>query len=88
MVCPMTKPTAIDGMTRDELDSEIGEGIESCAAGKVYSADEVDEMFLRRLTIKGTIDTLRREASTMPELTLEEINDEIRAARTERAKRK
>lgn len=42
---------------------------------------------LMRSNMREAIDTLRHEALAMPELTLEEINDEIRAARAERAKR-
>lgn len=42
---PTTKPTAIGGMTRTELDAELRKGLESHADGRVYSVDEVDEMF-------------------------------------------
>ena len=39
---------------------------------------------LTRSEARDAIDALRREASDMPEMTLEEINEEIRASRTER----
>lgn len=47
MVWPMIKPTAIGGMARDELDLKLRKGIESHTDGKVYSADEIDEILTR-----------------------------------------
>ena len=41
---PSNKPTAIGGMSRKELDAEIQKGVASLKTGKVYSADEVDEI--------------------------------------------
>ena len=37
---------------------------------------------------RKAIDDIRSEAESFPEMSLEEINDEIRAARAERRKRK
>lgn len=39
---PSWKPTAIGGMSREELDAELMKGMESLKSGKVYTADEVD----------------------------------------------
>ena len=38
------KPTAIGGMSDEELDAELNKGFESLKEGKVYTADEVDRM--------------------------------------------
>ena len=40
---PTDKPTAIGGMSRAELDSELNKGVESLKSGRAYSADEVDD---------------------------------------------
>ncbi len=40
---PTDKPTAIGGMSRAELDSELNKGLESLKSGRAYSADEVDD---------------------------------------------
>ena len=39
---PSRKPTAIGGMTREQLDAELIKGIESMKSGKTYTADEID----------------------------------------------
>lgn len=39
---PSAKPTAIGGMTRDQLDRELRKGVASMKSGKTYTADEVD----------------------------------------------
>ena len=39
---PSRKPTAIGGMTREQLDAELMKGIESMKSGKTYTADEID----------------------------------------------
>ncbi len=39
---PSSKPTAIGGMSRAELDAELMKGVESIKTGKAYTADEVD----------------------------------------------
>lgn len=40
---PTDKPTAIGGMSRAELDSELNKGLESLKSGRAYSVDEVDD---------------------------------------------
>ena len=39
---PYPKPTAIGGMTREELDAELEKGLDDIRRGEVYSAEEVD----------------------------------------------
>lgn len=39
---PPQKPTAIGGMSREELEAELMKGMESLRAGKTYTADEID----------------------------------------------
>ena len=39
---PSHKPTAIGGMSREELDAELVKGMESLKSGKAYTVDEVD----------------------------------------------
>lgn len=39
---PSRKPTAVGGMTRQQLDAELQKGMDSLKDGRVYSADEVD----------------------------------------------
>ena len=39
---PSRKPTAIGGMTREQIDAELMKGIESMKSGKTYTADEID----------------------------------------------
>ena len=39
----MDKPTAIGGMTREELDAEMEKGWKSMQNERLYSADEVDK---------------------------------------------
>ncbi len=46
---PSSKPLDIDTMTREQIDAE--KGIDSIKAGKVYSADEVDEMLAKEFGI-------------------------------------
>lgn len=40
---PHPKPTAIGGMTREELDAELEKGWESMQNERLYSAEEVDK---------------------------------------------
>ena len=40
---PAAPPTAIGGMTREEIDRELKKGMDDIAAGRVNSADEVDK---------------------------------------------
>ena len=42
------------------------------------------ETRMTREEAKGAIDSIRAEAATLPEMTLDEINAEIKAARMER----
>lgn len=39
---PRKPPTAIGGMTREQLDIELQKGVASMKAGNTFSADEVD----------------------------------------------
>ena len=39
---PSRKPTAIGGMSREEVDAELMKGMDSLKSGKAYTADEVD----------------------------------------------
>lgn len=39
---PSRNPTAVGGMTRQQLDAQLQKGMDSLKDGKVYSADEVD----------------------------------------------
>lgn len=48
---PSTKPTAIGGMTRAELDAELMKGVESMKSGKAYTADEVDAVLAKEFGI-------------------------------------
>lgn len=48
---PSAKPTAIDGMTREQLDAELLKGVESMKSGKTYTADEVDAELKREFGI-------------------------------------
>lgn len=46
-----TEPTAIGGMTQEELDKELRKGIESIKEGKTFTTDEVDEELAREFGI-------------------------------------
>ena len=48
---PTDKPTAIGGMSRAELDSELNKGVESLKSGRVFSADEVDTVLAEEFGI-------------------------------------
>ena len=48
---PSRKPTAIGGVTREQLDAELMKGIESMKSGKTYTADEVDAELKREFGI-------------------------------------
>ena len=39
---PAAKPTAIGGMSREELDEELRKGMDSLSTGRTYTVDEVD----------------------------------------------
>lgn len=42
---PHAAPTAIGHMSKEELDAELYKGLDSLKAGRVYTADEMDEEF-------------------------------------------
>lgn len=48
---PSSKPLDIDTMTREQIDAELQKGIDSIKAGKVYPADEVDEVLAKEFGI-------------------------------------
>ena len=48
---PTTKPTAIGGMTKEQIDRELQKGMDSLKSGKTYTPDEVDAMFAREYGI-------------------------------------
>lgn len=48
---PTTKPVAIGGMTREELDAELSKGVQSLKSGKSFSADEVDKLLANEFGI-------------------------------------
>lgn len=48
---PSSKPTAIGGMSRSELDAELMKGVESVKTGRAYTADEVDAVLAKEFGI-------------------------------------
>lgn len=48
MKLPAAKPVAIGGMTKKQIDLELQKGMDDIAAGRVVSADEVEDE-MRRL---------------------------------------
>ncbi|MCM1046207.1 MAG: type II toxin-antitoxin system RelB/DinJ family antitoxin [Candidatus Gastranaerophilales bacterium] len=48
---PSARPTAIGGMSCEQLDTELMKGIESLKTGKIYTADEVDAELLKEFGI-------------------------------------
>jgi len=48
---PSSKPLAVGAMTREQLDAELNKGYTSIKAGKIYSADEVDEILAKEFGI-------------------------------------
>lgn len=48
MKLPVSKPVAIGGMTKEQIDIELQKGMDDIVAGRVISADEV-EAEMRRL---------------------------------------
>ena len=48
---PSAKPTAVGGMSREEVDLELMKGIESVNNGKVFTADEVDAELAKKFDI-------------------------------------
>lgn len=45
------KPTAIGGMTREQLDIELQKGMDSLNNERTYTADEIDAMFLEEFGV-------------------------------------
>ena len=50
-------------MTREQLDTELKRGYASIKAGKIYSADEVDELLAKEFDLRFT-PTKRRPHAT------------------------
>ena len=48
---PSRKPTAIGGMSREEVDAELMKGMDSLKSGRAYTADEVDAELKRKFGI-------------------------------------
>lgn len=48
---PSYKPLAVGAMSREQLDAELKKGYDSIKAGKIYSADEVDEALAKEFDI-------------------------------------
>ena len=48
---PAAKPLAVGAMTGEQLDAELRKGVDSIKAGRVYSADEVDEALAKEFGI-------------------------------------
>ena len=47
-------PLSVATMTREQLDAELKKGYASIKAGKIYSADEVDELLAKEFDLKFT----------------------------------
>lgn len=45
---------SVSTMTREQLDAELKKGYASIKAGRVYSADEVDELLEKEFDLKFT----------------------------------
>lgn len=48
---PSAKPTAIGGMTKEQIDIELQKGMDSIESGRTYTADEVDAELRREFGI-------------------------------------
>ncbi|MDO4617190.1 MAG: type II toxin-antitoxin system RelB/DinJ family antitoxin [Lachnospiraceae bacterium] len=48
---PSSRPAPVSAKTKDQLDAELQKGIDSIQAGRVYSADEVDELLTKEFGI-------------------------------------
>lgn len=48
---PSSRPSCIEEMSREQLDMEIQKGVDSIKAGRVYSAEEVDEKLAKEFGI-------------------------------------
>ncbi len=49
-----SEPPAVATMSREQLDAELKKGYDSIKAGRVYSADEVDELLEKEFDLKFT----------------------------------
>ncbi len=47
---PINKPTAIENMSKDEIDAELVKGVDSLKNGS-YSSEEIDDMLQREFGI-------------------------------------
>lgn len=47
-------PPVVATMTGEQLDAELKKGYDSIKAGRVYSADEVDELLAKEFGLKFT----------------------------------
>ena len=48
---PSATPTAIGGMSRAEIDTELMKGVNSLKSGKTYTADEVEAKLAKEFGI-------------------------------------
>lgn len=48
---PVTKPTAIGGMSREQIDAELQKGINSLKNDRTYTSDEVDAIMKQEFGI-------------------------------------
>ena len=48
---PSSKPSAVNTLTREQLDAELQKGLDSIKAGKVFSPDEVDAALAKEFGI-------------------------------------
>lgn len=48
---PVEKPVEAGAMNREQLNAELQKGVDSIAAGEVFSADEVDAILKKELGI-------------------------------------
>ena len=51
MRLPTEKPLALGSMSKEQIDTELQKGMDSIKAGKVYSANEVDEALAKEFGI-------------------------------------
>ena len=47
-------PLSVSTMTREQLDKELKKGYASIKAGRVYSADKVDELLAKEFDLRFT----------------------------------
>ena len=48
---PQSKPKALSEMTKEEIDAELSKGMASVKSGKVYSIDELDDLFSKEFDL-------------------------------------